>query len=302
MDTPLLLIHFNRPDTTRQQLAVLARVRPTRVWVLCDGARPLHEGEAGRVTAVRQQLNNLPWKCEVATLYREYNLGVSQNISTGISWFLDQAGEGIILEDDCLPDPSFFAFASEMLDRYRSNSSVFTISGYTGKPSDLNIEASYCFSNYFSCWGWATWKRAWDCYDSEMLGFCDPDEWECIESRVHLTLRQRLYWKMIFDRVLRGQTDSWAYRMQLSIWKQRALGIIPRCNLVENIGFSSDAMNTAGLAAMQTDRASISFPLKHPDEIKSENDVDRWFEDHVHSKNMPVRFRWLMRKLKMSIL
>lgn len=301
MNTPLLLIHFNRPDCTRRQLEALQQIAPKRVWVLCDGARKECRGESERVQSVRLQLSHLPWKCQVIELYRVENLGVCQNIASGISWFLGQVEEGIILEDDCIPSPSFFTFSSEMLARYRSDRSVFTISGYTGKPSELEIDGSYCFSNYFACWGWATWKRAWDCYDSEMCGFCDSQEWKLIRHRMHPTLRQRLYWKIIFNRILDGKTDSWAYRMQLSIWKQQALSIFPKFNLVENTGFTNDATNTAGLNALQVRRAAIQFPLIHPELVKADGHVDRWFEDHIHSKSLLVRLKWIMNKLRLHL-
>ncbi|MGZ0706959.1 hypothetical protein ACWPKO_01310 [Coraliomargarita sp. W4R53] len=297
MKTPILLIHFNRPDMTRRQIEILARIQPERIWVLTDGARANHPDEVAKIAAVRAQFESLPWPCEVTRLFREANLGVSQNISNGISWFFEQVDRGIILEDDCLPDASFFPFCHDLLERYADSERVFSISGYTGKSEDLPIEESYCFSNYFSCWGWATWRRAWKCYDAEMAGFADPSEWKQIKGRLHPNLRQQLYWKMIFNRVMSGRTDSWAYRFLLSMWRREGVAITPRRNMIENCGFGSEATNTAGMKERDIEAVGIDWPLQHPElPIRHNTWLDRWIEDNCHSKSLSVRFDWLRRK------
>ena len=297
METPILLIHFNRPEATRRQLEALAGVAPSRVWVLCDGARVGREAEAGKVREVRALLSELPWDCELKICFREQNLGVSENISTGIRWFLEEAGAGIILEDDCLPSDSFFPYCTELLERYEDNESVFAISGHAGFGEDLQLEESYGFSNYFSCWGWATWARAWQHYDSEMLAFKDPSRWATICKQVFPKLRSRLYWRYILGGVASGKTDSWAYRYALSIWSQQGLGVFPRENLVENIGFNAGGTNTASLSGMEVARAQLDFPLTHPLSVLPNLEINRWLEDHYYSKSWSNRFAWLRSRM-----
>ncbi|WP_269523425.1 hypothetical protein [Coraliomargarita parva] len=297
LSAPVLLIHFNRPDLTRRQIEILARFSPPRVWVLTDGPRAGHPTDADRVAAVRSQFESLPWECELTTIHREHNLGVRANISDGITRFLDACEAGIILEDDCLPTGSFLRFADEMLVRYREDERIYAVSGYTGKDNGLGIHESYTFSDYFSCWGWATWRRAWVNYDPDMHGFLNPLHWGQIHRRVFPGLRQRAYWGFILGRVSRGTTDSWAYRYQLSIWLQRGLAIFPNRNLVSNVGFGEDATNTAGLSG--TESQELAFPLKHPEQVEASPQLNKWIEDNWHSKSPGMRFRWLLRKLRL---
>ena len=298
MQTPVLLIHFNRPDSTARQLELLSKVAPARVWVLCDGPRAGRGGEAEAVAQVRAQLEDLPWACAVNYCFREDNLGVCENISRGISWFLEECGAGIILEDDCLPSESFFPFMTEMLERYSGEDEVMCVSGFTGRGRPYPMSASYGFSNYFSCWGWATWNSAWKKYDPDLSAFTDRERWRGIGSRLLHGLRPRLYWKMILRRVLRGVSDSWAYRFQLSIWGSRGLAVTPKTNLVVNVGFGAEATNTAGLGHFDSVANEIAFPLQHPEQIKADRRIDDWIEDHWHSKSFRIRLKWLVAKLR----
>lgn len=296
-DCPVLLIHFNRPDATRRQIEELARLQPSRVWVLCDGAREEKQGEPEKVEAVRAQLQDLPWPCEVSYLFRESNLGCFQNISTGIDWFLEAVPSGIILEDDCLVSKDFFQFCTELLERYQSVEEVFSISGYNGHREALEIEDSYLFSNYFSCWGWATWRRAWKFFDrSESL--LEPEAaWRQQFGQMdHSNLRSRLYWSMINWRLSTNRTDSWAYRFQFSSWANSGLSILPKCNLVENTGFQGAATNTSNMERFHIRRSSLEWPLKHPEQVSSNRKMDAWIEDNWHSKSLPVRLRWFADK------
>jgi len=295
VDTPVLLIHFNRPETTQRQLDVLSTIRPKRIWLLCDAARPGRPEEAEKVGRVRGLLDAIPWDCEIRKCFRESNLGIFRNISSGISWFMDEAGEGIILEDDCLPSEGFFPFASEMLARYADEEQVQTVSGFTGWREPLPIQESYCFSNYFSCWGWATWKRAWDTFDPDMRGFFERDRWHRICRRLHRNPRQRLYWEVMFRRVASGRTDSWAYRRLLSIWDHNGRVVVPKENLVENIGFNEEATNTSRLAGMDVGRRTLDFPLRHPAKVEASPFFDKWTEDHCHSKSIGYRLNRLLK-------
>ncbi len=298
MDTPVLLIHFNRPESTRRHLEALIPVAPRRVWILCDGPRAHKSGEAEKVAAVRALLDNLPWECQVRRLYRDENLGCFRNISGGISWFFDECEAGIIVEDDVIPDPSFFPFASELLDRYAGAPEVFAIAAQNRRAAPLPMATDYGFSNYFECWGWATWKRAWNRFDPDVVVSQDHAEWVSLRRRVLKNLRARWYWDMMAKRVEDGRRDSWAYRFLFSIWKHRGCVVIPRVSLAENVGFNAEGTHTADLAGLEVRACQQSFPLRHPSAIRVDPVIDRWFEDGVHSKSLPVRARWAWRKIK----
>jgi hypothetical protein len=299
LDTPILLIHFNRPDITEKAIEALKPVAPKRVWILCDAARAHKPGEAEKVAQVRAQLETLPWPCEIRRLYREENLGCFRNISDGITWFLkDCGGEGIILEDDCIADPSFFDFCAELLERYRGDPSVMAISGHTGRNDPFNFEgASYGFSNYFGCWGWATWQRAWEQFDPELTGWHDRKRWKQISHRVLPNAWARFYWDQMFKRVADGRRDSWAYRHLLSVWKVEGRLIIPKDNLVRNIGTGEEATHGGQADQSNLHLKSLHFPLVYPAENTIDLRVDRYIENHVHSKSVRVRLSWICRKL-----
>ena len=298
MNTPVLLIHFNRPDSTRRQLEALKVVAPQRVWVLCDGPRAGRSGEAEKVAEVRALLDALPWPCQVKRLYREHNLGCFKNISEGITWFTDECGAGIIVEDDVLPDPSFFRFCDELLIKYADAAEVFAIAGHNRKPMSFDIKEDYGFSNYFECWGWATWKRAWDHFDPDMSAWRDRSEWRIVSRRIFHKLRARLYWTWMFGQVDQQRRDTWASRFLLTSGKQSGCAIIPRLNLTENIGFNSEGTHTAHFSGQEVTACQQSFPLRHPHQITVNPVIDRWFEDGFHSKSLLVRLRWLYRKAR----
>lgn len=298
MNRPVLLIHFNRPAATQRQLNALKEVAPERVWILCDGAREDRPSEIKKVSEVRELLDHLPWKCEVKKLYRKDNLGCFKNISGGITWFLNDADAGIILEDDIIPDPSFFRFCDELLDRYADEPRVYAVSGQHSSPVPMKIDTDYGFCNYFDCWGWATWRRAWDLFDPDITAWRDRSEWRIVSHRVLHNLRARLYWDMIFRMVDDGRRDSWAYRYLLTIWRERGCTVVPKMNLVKNVGFNEEASHTGHLYGRESETHVQTFPLSHPQAIVTEPAIDRWYEDELCSKSLKVRLRWLYHKLK----
>lgn len=298
MDTPLLLIHFNRPDITAKAIEALKAVAPGRIWILCDAARTHKKGEAEKVRRVRELLEKLPWDCEIRRLYREDNQGCFRNIADGISWFLnDCGGEGIILEDDCIADSSFFRFCAELLDKYRDDPKVMAISGHTNRNEPFHLQDSYGFSHYFGCWGWATWARAWEAFDPDLSGWKNKQCWNRICKTVLPGWRQRLYWNMMFARVADGRRDSWAYRYHLSIWSHFGKVAYPQYNLVRNIGWGKEATHSGQAERSDLKLDFLAFPLDHPTSMEVNPKIDRFFEDTIHSKSFKNRLHWIRRKL-----
>jgi hypothetical protein len=166
LETPVVLIIFKRVDATQKVFDIIRQVQPKKLLVIADGARPDKEGEAEKCQQTRAIIDQVDWDCEVLRCFSERNLGCGVRISTGLQWVFEHVEEAIILEDDCLPHPTFFTFCSEMLDRYRDESRVMSVSGclFARSPSP----ESYYFSHYLSCCGWATWRRAWQCFDFNM--------------------------------------------------------------------------------------------------------------------------------------
>ncbi|MBA4056200.1 MAG: nucleotide-diphospho-sugar transferase, partial [Marivirga sp.] len=162
LETPVLLLIFNRPDTTRRVFEAIRKARPKRLFVAADGPRQHKPEDADRCAKARKIATDVDWECEVKTFFRDTNVGCGRGPSGGISWFFEHVDEGIILEDDCLPSPLFFRFCAELLERYRDDKRVMEIGGNTFMDeANRDKEYSYYFSSHNNIWGWATWKRAW---------------------------------------------------------------------------------------------------------------------------------------------
>jgi GT2 family glycosyltransferase len=158
MNTAILFLIFNRPDTTRRVMEAIRKARPTRLYVAADGPRPHRVEEVAHCEETKRIATAIDWPCDVKTLFRGNNLGCRRAVSEAIDWFFEHEEQGIILEDDCLPDQSFFPFVEEMLERYRWEESIFTIAGVHFHRQAHQPEHSYFFSRYNRTGG-ASWRR-----------------------------------------------------------------------------------------------------------------------------------------------
>jgi len=243
-DVPILFLVFNRPDTTKQVFERISEAKPKRLYVASDGSREGRDGEAQRVAEVRDIATNVDWDCEVITLFRSKNLGCEKAVGGAISWFFQHEEAGIILEDDCVVDLSWFDFASEALQNYRENPEVMSVSALSNLGPNYKPDQDYVFSKYPLCWGWASWRRAWENYDARMHDWPELRKGRWLAEFPHEGFLFESYWREIFDRVYSGQMNSWAYRWTYSCWKVGGYSIIPSENFVENIGFDANATHT----------------------------------------------------------
>lgn len=266
LQTPVALFIFRRPHTTRRVFESIAQVKPLKLLVIADGARTSEEFVL--CAEARSIVERVDWDCDVSLNYSDVNLGLKRRVSSGLDWVFEQVEEAIILEDDCLPDTSFFRFCEELLTCYRDDPRIMHISG-NYFHTHLRFSESYYFSKYPHIWGWATWRRAWKYYDVTM------ESWNDIEIRRTFlekfqTPRVRLYWNMILDQVKAGEINTWDFQWVFHCMLRGGLAINPTSNLVTNIGFSADATHTFKLEDMLANlpRQSITFPLKHPPEVE----------------------------------
>ena len=274
---PVLLIGFNRPDTTARVVEVLRALRPERLYVACDGARLNRPGEPERCGAVRALIASAPqglidWPCQLRTRFRDTNLGCRAVASSALDWFFEQEEEGIVLEDDILPDPSFFPYCQALLERFRHDSRIGAIAANNHQRLPPADGSSYRFSIYSHCWGWATWRRAWRCYDRELNG------WPAFRAAGWLeqlggSAFARL-WGGWLEQLAAGRIDTWDMIWQLSCWQQGFLTVIPAVELVENIGFGEDATHTLDEHSPLGPRDSLTFPLVHPAVIQPDRRRD----------------------------
>jgi hypothetical protein len=261
-----MFLVFNRPEPTRQVFQAIRVYRPTHLYVAADGPRPEKPGEWRLCGDVRSVVEEVDWDCQVQTLFRDQNVGCGAAVSRAISWFFEHEEQGIILEDDCLPDPSFFSFCAEMLDRFRDEPKVGSISGDNFLPPTLHLDRPYGFSKYVQIWGWATWRRFWKHYDFELSG--DEAEWERIIRRMNPIENQARYWLQIFQALRSGLIDTWDYQVMFSAWKADLVHIFPSRNLISNLGYGTDATHTnfqsplASLRRESINNCEITLPVK----------------------------------------
>jgi hypothetical protein len=233
---PVLIIAFNRPDSTRRVFAAVRAAKPAKLFLACDAARPGKAGEAERVAEVRALVDAVDWPCEVRTKFPESNLGCGLGVSSAITWFLGEAGEGIILEDDCLPTPAFFRFCATMLERYRHDQRVATITGSNMAPL-AKIPGSHGFSRITASWGWATWRRAWEGYRLFPEPIRADEPWlATLHSNAASFLRRE------FGVFAEGKARTWDYQFMVQVLRAGQLNVFPARNLILNIGF--DGMGT----------------------------------------------------------
>ena len=264
LNTPVAFLIFNRPHTTERVFKEIAKARPPKLLVVADGPRSDRAGEAELCAKTRAIIDQVDWDCEVLTHYAEQNMGCKKRIASGIDWVFTQVEEAIILEDDCLPEPSFFQFCEEMLERYRHHNRVGMVSGGNLQFGHTRGEASYYFSKYTHIWGWATWRRAWQSYDRDIT-LWPAFQREGWLERLFDRPGEQEYWRQSFQLVYDGKLDTWDCSWTFTALVHGLLQVVPNVNLISNIGFGPEATHThvVGVHAnMPTE--PIDFPLQHP--------------------------------------
>lgn len=243
LSTPIGFFIFNRPELTQRVFARIARARPRSLLVVADGPRTERPDDETLITATRKIVEQVDWPCDLRTNFASENLGCRRRVSSGLDWVFEQVDEAIILEDDCLPDPTFFAYCHELLERYRNDRRVMAIGGTNFQEGREQTADSYYFSKYFHCWGWATWRRAWNLYDVEMGGWPEFRDSSALGA-IADTSEEFAHWRHAFKRLHLGLVDTWDYQFTFAMWAAGALSIVPTMNLISNIGFGSDATHT----------------------------------------------------------
>ncbi|MBV9876109.1 MAG: hypothetical protein JO025_15380 [Verrucomicrobia bacterium] len=241
-ETPILFLIFNRPQLTARVFGAIRESRPAKLYVAADGPRPEKAGEWKLCAETRTVLDQIDWDCDVKTLLRDENLGCGRAVSQAITWFFQQEEEGIILEDDCLPDATFFPFCREMLSRFRDSQEVASISGDNFFPPSLHSNQPYHFSKYAQIWGWASWRHFWNLYDFHLKG--DLSEWEEIIEKVNPIENHARYWIQVFKAMRSGLIDTWDYQVMFSAWRNGLVHIYPSKNLIVNLGYGAEATHT----------------------------------------------------------
>jgi hypothetical protein len=286
-DIPILLLIYDRPNTVKQVMSVLRVIQPRHLYVAADGARPDRPNDKANCLAARKVATDISWSCELKTLFRGENLGCRRAVSEAIDWFFDKVEEGIILEDDCVPDPSFFRYAQELLCRFREDERIMVIAAQHFHGDAHRPPHSYFFSRYNHCWGWASWRRSWKLYDKNMSLWPALRNTDWLLGIGNGSRQFQNYWTDIFNLAHAGKIDSWAYRWTFSCWVQNGLSILPSKNLVANIGFGENATHTKGSSNIDliSPLEHLDFPLEHPPCLVRDTEADAWSDRHLFHIN-----------------
>ena len=296
LNTPVALLIFNRPDTTERVFNAIAKARPPKLLVVADGPRPQREGEAELCAQTRAIINRVDWDCDVITEFADSNMGCKRRVASGIDWIFEQVEEAIILEDDCLPDLSFFRYCEEMLTRYRHNERVGMVSGGNLQFGRQRGSGSYYFSKYTHIWGWASWRRAWKYYDRDLTlwpAFRD----EGLLPLTFETAGEQEYWRNSFQWVHEGTLDTWDVSWTFTAITHGLLQVVPNVNLISNIGFGANATHThvVGVHANMPTQP-IEFPLVHPRFVLADIEADRYIaQDQLAPSFMKRKWRRIQR-------
>lgn len=243
MDIPILLIIFRRPDKTKQLIEALGKIKPKQIFIVADGPRSQVLDDEVLCSEARRIATEIPWPCNIKTKFATINKGPDKTIPEGIDWFFSQVEAGIILEDDCIPDPSFFTFCAELLERYKDDTRIMHISGNNFQNGVKHGDGSYYFSHYSHSWGWATWRRAWQQYHTAVANFPEYDHKGRINELPFSRTTKKFWLKLLRN------TSIWDSRWLYTTWYARGLSILPNQNLVSNIGFGTDATHTIEFTA-----------------------------------------------------
>lgn len=277
-NTPILYLVFNRLDSVKKTFPEIAKQKPKQLFIAADGSR--NPKEKKLTDSVRKYiLERIDWNCEIKTLFRAKNLGCKYAVSSAIDWFFENVEQGIIIEDDILIDPSFFKFTQEMLDKYKNNEKIMSITGHNIFGKSNSTKNSYIFSKYFFCGGWATWRNSWKKMDLEMEIYKKYND-ENIKNIFPGAIERLLYKKRFSDNIL-GKISSWATSFFFTHLHYDSYCIVPKNNLIENIGFSKDSTHTDGnfwdIIFLKHNRLYMEFPLKFPSSQKLSKKFDKRF-------------------------
>ena len=274
---PVLVVAFNRPEHFAALLGRLRETRPPHLYVAIDGPRPNNRHDQEAVKACQDLVSTIDWDAEVRTRFQESNLGCGLGVSTAISWFFSNEERGIILEDDVLPQSSFFEFCSQLLDRYAMDERVLAVSGCNFVPPEFQEapSLSYRFSQVPHIWGWATWRRSWILHDLDMSQWGKRLSLRSLWRASGRSLPGLIFWKSIFDLMAARKVDTWDMQLVFEGMARNMLTATSNVNLVENVGFGEGATHTQIRPTYLRESENIALPVGDAP-VRLDQKADAW--------------------------
>ena len=283
----ILLLIFNRLDLTKKTFQAIKATKPTKLYIASDGPRNHIKGERELVLKVRDYvISNIDWESQVKTRFNTDNIGCGPNVKSSIDWFFTHEEEGIIIEDDCVAEESFFDYCEELLDRFKDDHRIGMISGTNHITKNYPMAHSYAFSKHKACWGgWATWKRSWNNMDFDMDWLMTNNSKNIIRNMGY-GKASFYFWKRAIKLIAQKKVSAWDWQWYFSLAAQGQLCIFPKNNLISNIGFTEDATHTRSKPKkIYTQTRKIDFPLVHQNYICQNIFFDKVF---TSKKILPI--------------
>jgi len=286
-EIPILLLTWKREKEIQLIINKLRKINAINIYVNSDGFK-LNSPDRYEIEKIIRTRNliikNIDWECKVKFKFNNENLGCKKSVINAINWFFENEESGIILEEDCIPNESFFNFCSYLLYKYKNHQQISCITGVNFQDGQITSNSSYYFSKYNHCWGWATWKKSWDLFDKEMTFWPTMKSQKNWDIDPTMTREERAYWENIFERSYKNLTDSWAYPWLASLWYNNKITVTPEQNLVSNVGFDRLATHTKNRLSNSANKKT--FDLENIIEnslIKIDSKADKYtFGNHFY--------------------
>ncbi|WP_157754930.1 glycosyltransferase [Variovorax boronicumulans] len=293
------IIFFVRPDVLQKTFEAVAKMRPKKLFLIQDGARS--SSDDAKIQRCREIVSNIDWECEVHKNYSDANLGCGGRIYTGISWAFSKVAKLVIIEDDCVPSPTFLSYCTELLDKYEHDFRIDMVCGMNHLNVYEKAKHDYFFCNGGSINGWATWRRVWEKIDYNLEFLSDDDAVRLIENKYGANLIKR---GRVLQRLLQKgeRLSSWSYQRGLNAYLNSGLSIVPKRNLIRNIGLTEDSANSVSSLSLiprglrkfyRLVNYDLSFPLSHPKYIIPDKEYDKEVDKLMGNSN---RIQYLYRK------
>lgn len=292
--SPVVIITYNRPNHTKKLLLEINKLKVDKIYIVSDGPKK-NLNDIKLVKKTRNLIDKIIKNKKVIKIYSDKNLGLRKRIITGLNKVFEREKQAIILEDDCIPTKEFFLFTKILLKKYRGNKKIVSICGSNHLSEWNETNAEYLISKYFNSWGWATWADRWNKINFNTKNLLNKNNDKKI--LIHLgTYRALFYWKYKLKKILLKKISSWAYSYNYYCFLKNKYHIIPKQNLLKNIGFGPNSSNTKILpmkyfVKKNKNKLNINFRQKY-----SLNDFDNYntaVEDIVFSKSILNRIKWV---------
>ena len=293
LNTPILLITFNRPDHTRQTLQRILEAHPRDLYIFQDGARNGNVNDALKCQQVRDVIDELvaEYKAKhssslltLHSYFSEANLGCGAGPMTGISWFFENVEQGIVMEDDCLAHPDFFPYCEELLNRYKGtevkfiNSTLYDDRWTKALVPNIDITSyllpltcSYGFSRYMVTGAWASYREVWQGFDLDLKDISALKfAWHVYRLTGNLAEAEWWWYQVRAIQQDKNKKSYWDYQMQIHLFSQNALTIHPAVNLISNIGFDAEGTHTMTNDGRGDREVYPILPLSHPETVTAD--------------------------------